>query len=275
MTATLAARLVEAGRIQWDSTVAQVLGELGGGAYASVTLADLLVHRSGLPANCGRLDSLRFIFDDGSRDLQADRRRYAASVLSTPPSVARGTYLYSNAGYVVASLLLETAARAPFETAMQEEVFDPLGMTNVGWGPPPADQPQGHTANLFGTLRCRRGFDNPPVLNAAGRVHTTISDYLSFLHAHLVSADGPFLSAGSWSRLHDPVGTERYAMGWGVKANGDYGHSGSNTAWLAQEYVSPARRVALVAIVNDGRMERQAPLVNQACVDMLSVVRDS
>src|SRR5262249_19467782 len=54
MTATRIAILVEQRKLSWDSTLASVFSDLKDGMYADyrkVTLAELLTHRAGLPAN--------------------------------------------------------------------------------------------------------------------------------------------------------------------------------------------------------------------------------
>lgn len=279
MTATLAARLVEAGLIDWDTTLVEGLSALElemEPAYAAVTLADLLHHRSGLAANLGRLSVIQFLGSDESRDVAADRVRFAQIVLNQPPSVERGAFLYSNAGYVIAGLMLELAADRPYEALMQDEVFAPLGMQSAGWGPPGVvgalDQPRGHGAGLFGGLSVREPderADNPPVLNPAGRAHMTLDDVLDFLLAHLEAEDGPYLTAESWAALHAPVGEEAYAMGWGVTPDGALGHAGSNTMWLIRARIDPVQGVAAAAVVNDGRINQMAPVLGAALDQMI------
>ncbi|WP_440957985.1 serine hydrolase domain-containing protein [Oceanicaulis sp. LC35] len=277
MTATLAARLVEAGLIDWDTTLADGLSGIEmSPVFASVTLADLLHHRSGLPANLGRLSTIHFLGTDESRDLQADRVRFAEIILNQEPAVARGEFVYSNAGYVIAALMLEQAADRPYEALMQDEVFSPLGMDSAGWGPPGVvganDQPRGHAPGLFGGLSAREPnerADNPAVLNSAGRAHMTLDDVLDFLEAHLHAQDGPYLSAESWAVLHEPVGEEAYAMGWGVTPQGALGHSGSNTMWMIRARIDPVSGVAAAAVVNDGRINDVAPVLGRSLEAMI------
>lgn len=279
MTATLAARLVEAGVINWETTLGEALSELGleiSPAYEPVTLADLLHHRSGLPANLGRFATIGFLGSDDSRDVQQDRLRYAESLLTQEPTQPRGVFVYSNAGYVVAALMMEQAAGQSYETLMREEVFAPLGMDSAGWGPPGEvgenDQPRGHGAGLFGGLTAREPnerADNPPVLNSAGRAHMTLDDVLDFLQAHLDAEDGPYLSVRSWETLHQPQGEEAYAMGWGVTAEGALGHSGSNTMWLIRARIDPVQGRAAAAVVNDGRVRQVSPVLGRALTQML------
>jgi CubicO group peptidase (beta-lactamase class C family) len=271
MTATLAARLVEAGLIGWETTLEEGLSGIEmDPVYTPVTLADLLHHRSGLPANLGRLSTLHFLGTDESRDVEADRVRFAQIILNQDPAVARGEFVYSNAGYVIAALMLEQAAGRPYEVLMQDEVFAPLGMDSAGWGPPgevgALDQPRGHAAGLFGGLSAREPderADNPAVLNPAGRAHMTLDDVLDFLAAHLAAEDGPYLTAQSWAMLHEPVGDEAYAMGWGVTPEGVLGHAGSNTMWMIRARIDPERGVAAAAVVNDGRISQMAPVLGE------------
>jgi D-alanyl-D-alanine carboxypeptidase len=277
MTATLAARLVEDGLIRWDSTIEQVLGgadtaihpELG-----AVTLADLLAHHGGLKPNAGLLTAKRLAGADADRDVVADRRAYADHVLAEPGG-PRGEFLYSNAGYVVAALMLETAAGRPYEALMQEQVFGPLGMESAGWGPPGApgqsDQPRGHRPGVFGGLSAREPggqADNPPAMNSAGRAHMALEDLADFLRAHGERPAG-YLTAQSWDRLQRPVGASGYALGWGVGEAGVLIHAGSNTMWFVQMAVDPNSGCVAAAGVNDGRIDTVRGPVRDALLEAL------
>ncbi len=278
MTATLAARLVEAGVISWASSVTDILGDLIGEidpALGAVTLSELLAHQGGVRANAGMVTTLRLVGADADRDVAADRRTYAAHSLSNAGG-ARGDFLYSNAGYVIAALMLETAAGRPYEAMMQDEVFAPLGMDSAGWGPPGtpggAGQPRGHRAAMFSGLSAREpgaGADNPPALNSAGRAHMSLEDLADFLRAH---ADRPddYLDAESWDRLQTPVGDADYALGWGVRETGVLSHAGSNTLWFVQMAVDPRSGCVAAAGVNDGRIDRVREPVGQALERLLS-----
>ncbi|MGY6628427.1 MAG: serine hydrolase domain-containing protein [Oceanicaulis sp.] len=273
MTATLAARLVEQGVIGWDSTIADVLGALALDIHpdlVSADLASLLSHRAGMTANAGMLMAVRLAGADADRDAAADRLVYARSVLASPGAMP-GEFHYSNAGYVVAALMLETAAGAPYEALMAREVFGPLGMESAGWGPPgragAADQPRGHRAGLFGLSAAEpgAGADNPPAMNPAGRAHMSAGDLMVFLDVHRRGAAGEdtgYLSAESFARLHAPVGD--YALGWGVQPDGALAHAGSNTMWLVSMVVRPADGWAGAAGVNDGRLDRVSAPVRAA-----------
>lgn len=273
MTATLAARLVERGVISWDTSVEDALADMAIDIHpglAPATLGDLLAHRSGIAANAGPLTAIRLAGTDEDRDPGADRRAYAAAVLSGEPAVAHGSFLYSNAGYVVAALMLEAATGQGYESLMDEEVFGPLGMDSAGWGPPgergAADQPRGHRPGLLGGLAPREpgaAADNPVAMNSAGRAHMALEDLARFLDAHM-RRDGDYLSPESWAKLHTPAGGGDYALGWGVGEDGMLIHAGSNTMWFVQMAVWPDAETSAVVAVNDGRIETVAGPVREA-----------
>jgi CubicO group peptidase (beta-lactamase class C family) len=251
MTATLAARMVEAGRIGWESTIGDVLGDVHPGmeaAWREVTLEELLRHASGMRANPGVL----------ARLWQGDMARadYVAAMLAEGPAGPRGGFLYSNAGYVVAGAMLEAAGGATWEELVAAEVFGPLGLASAGFGPPEGEQPQGHRGGLLGGLRPvppGPRADNIPALGPAGRVHLSAGDMLRYLRAHLVG-DAGFLSADSWARLHRAEGPGDYALGW-AEVDGVLRHSGSNTLWFAQMRLYRAEGVAVFVAVNSAVLE--------------------
>lgn len=277
MTAVLIARLVEQGVVAWDDTVGDRLGgrvETIRPEYAGMTFIDLMHHRSGLIANPGPVLSLQLMGTDASRDVMADRLRYAANVLDHDPGAQPGEFLYSNAGYTVAGAMLEAATGESWEVLLQREVFAPLGIEDAGFGPPGStdiiDQPRGHRGGMFGGLSPvlpNGQADNPPAMGPAGRVHMTMQDYAVWLDAVMAGARGEgdpdFLSPESWDILLTPPEGGDYAMGWGVGADGSLRHAGSNTMWFVQAVLWPDADRAAVAGVNEGRMNRIARPVGE------------
>jgi CubicO group peptidase (beta-lactamase class C family) len=271
MTATLAARLVEAGLIDWDSTAGEVLGDRHPSmaeAWADVTLEEFLRHASGMRANTRLLDTLRIG--------QGPRAAYVEVVLSAEPVAQRGGFLYSNAGYVVAGAMLEAAGDATWETLIAREVFGPLGLDSAGFGPPEGAQPRGHRGGLVSGLRpVAPGprADNIPALGPAGRVHLSGGDMLRYLRAHL-AADPGYLSRESWARLHRAEGPGNYAMGW-VASEGILVHSGSNTMWFAQMRLEPETGVAAFVAVNSGLIDRVSAPVAAAADAAMALAREA
>ena len=276
MTAMLAARLVEQGAISWDTT----LGEQLGGRFddidpvlADATLSDLLQHRSGMAANAGRLTMIALAGVFGERDPARDRLPYLREILRDPAGEA-GDFLYSNAGYVAAALMLEEATGETWEDLVQRELFDALGLDSAGFGPPQGENPEGHRLNwgALAEVGTGRGADNPPAMNPAGRVHMSMPDYAVFLRLVMAGARGEerdYLTPESWHTLLTPPDGGNYAMGWGVGPDGSLRHAGSNTMWFVQAVIWPDDGVVAVAGVNEGRIDLVAPRIN-AVLDALA-----
>jgi CubicO group peptidase (beta-lactamase class C family) len=268
MTAVIAARLVERDLIDWDTTLGETLGprfDQIDPALAEATLADLLQHRSGMQANAGRLTSLALAGILGDRDPQADRHPYLRELLRNPANDG-GEFLYSNAGYVAAAMMLEEVSGESWEGLIQTELFDELGLDSAGFGPPRGEQPRGHRTG-WGRLTpvgTDAGADNPPAMNPAGRVHMSMPDYAVFLRLVMAGARGEesdYLSRESWQTLLTPPDGADYAMGWGVGADGSLRHAGSNTMWFVQAVIWPDERRIAVAGVNEGRIDQIAPRI--------------
>jgi len=279
MTATLAARFVEKNRLRFNSTISEILPELTSTAhpdYLGVTLQQLLQHRSGMPANP---DSWWINSGDPVSDI---RWAIANTALTDPPAFQPGAgTLYSNLGYMIAGLMLEKTGQASWEELVAEEVFDPMGLTSAGFGPPDADggyaQPWGHTQSLDGQYEPVNA-DNAPPLGPAGRVHMNFSDWSKFVLAH--TSDGAsldntnYLSARSWEILHTP-NNDNYGLGWIVVnrnwAGGrTYTHSGSNTMWYTVAWVAPNLGRAFLVGTNSANANVQS-VIDTAVSDLIGM----
>jgi CubicO group peptidase (beta-lactamase class C family) len=261
MTATLVGRFVERGVLRWDSTVAEVFPEFVEDFHVDsreVTIRQLLNHRAGLPAN---LDWAKFA-QRGS--VSEQRQRAVRWALAAKPRHRPGeTCEYSNLGYVVVGAILEKKAGRSWEESMTNEVFAPLGMTNVGFGgtgtPGRIDQPWGHTASEKAVAGNGPDVDNPPLLGPAGRVHATLTDWARFITDQLRGARGEpaLLRSATYRELQTPPTNGEYALGWMVLER-DWGggkvlhHAGCNTMNYANVWVAPQRDLAILVCVNQG-----------------------
>jgi CubicO group peptidase (beta-lactamase class C family) len=260
MTAMLAAMMVDKAALRWDMQLGDVMAQIAPNmneAYKSVTLEQILHHRSGLPAN---LDMAVFgAFRIDKRSLPIQRTDFGAQALSLPAvGPAGATFSYSNLGYVIVAALLETLSGKSWEEMITAQVFKPLGLKSAGFGAPGSVQntpaPWGHRrdgANMAPVPVAPTIFaDNPSVMAPAGGVHISADDMLAYLQAHANQA--PMISAAGWAKLHTPPEGARYAMGWVVEANGNRWHNGSNTLWYAQATFNAARKATGFFATNDG-----------------------
>jgi CubicO group peptidase (beta-lactamase class C family) len=273
MTATLAARLAEQGRIRWTDTVGEVLKTSAPDmreVYRTLTYRHLFSHRSGLPGNIGMADFLQF--KRINPDPRAERIAFARKALAmAPKGPAETTFEYSNNGYVIAGAMREAATGESWESLMRADVFKPLGMTGAGFGAPGTagtlEQPVGHAKKLLGEARqpypIGKGVtDNPAVLGPAGTVHAKAADMLAYLRAHRDA--GAFLSKANWDMLHTPPFGVDYSLGWIVTPKGALWHNGSNTLWYAEIAFNRVTGKAAFAATNDGFLPKAEPAVNSA-----------
>ena len=268
MTATLAAMLIEEGKVSWGTQIADVFPERAAGMdprYRKVTLEQLLSHRGGTPASLDADGLWARIWEQKGTPV-AQRLFLLDGVLAKPPDAPPGTKLiYSNAGYAIAGAMLERVMGKPWEELMRERIFKPLGMSSAGFGAPasPAmtDQPWGHTA---GSLALRPvppgpGADNPAAIGPAGTVHCSIGDLARYAAFHLKGArgEGKLLKPETFLKLHTPVNGQDHALGW-LAVERDWAggaaltHTGSNTMFFTVIWIAPRKDFAVVVATNLG-----------------------
>lgn len=268
MTATLAAILVEEGRIRWSSTLAEVFPDWAPSMNATwrrATLEQLTSNRGGAPGDLevSGIWTQLWSFQGTPRE---SRRFLLQKLTALPPRSEPGTtYEYSNAGFALAGHMLETVMNQPWEDLITARLFVPLGMTSAGFGAPAApqstDQPWGHQlAN--GTIQpIEPGVhaDNPPAIGPAGTVHCSLPDlarYAAF-HVHGHNQGSLLLPASTLVKLHTAYpNNANYAHGWievsrpWANPGKAYTHAGSNLQWYSVIWFAPAKGFAVVALCN-------------------------
>jgi CubicO group peptidase (beta-lactamase class C family) len=277
MTATLAARLVEQGILQWTTTIGEVLPQLaaiGDSAYEDVTIRELLSSTGGIISDISRLPGWSDYFgrSDNIRDV---RREMVEEILHFSPENERGKFNYSNAGFVIAATMLEALTLEDWETLLQNEVFLPLGIEDAGFGAPGdgVNQPTGHKwqNNQWQAVDpSDPGSDNPKAMGPAGIVHMSLASLAKYTLAHLQgeSGESELLSAESFISLHQVQPGTNYALGW-FNDGESISHDGSNTFWYAKIGLDIQRGIAAIVVSNAGNDDANVAL-DDAIKAMLS-----
>ena len=267
MTATLAAILVEQSVISWDTTPLDIWPEFVTTMhpqYQSATIVDLLSHQAGLRLAVDEIPSLVQVFDEAPGSVIDKRRLWAKELLELAPANARGSFLYTNAGYIIVGSMLEAVTGTEWETLMTDQLLGPLGMTNTGFGAPGIRglfvQPLGHIEENGSLVAVPPGSnaDNPRALGPAGTVHTTLSDYAQYMFAHLEGERGipGLVTAETFRFLHTPVRNSSYALGWEQHLDQEwadgpvFSHAGSNRRWWANAGLVPGLNVGVFMVAN-------------------------
>ena len=255
MTAvTLASVLAEHG-LTLSSTLAEVLSGVTppvalDPAFADVTVAQLLGHRSGIVDEELTVDEVALAAMPSVEGRDAGVRQ----VLAAPPQDPTRAFSYSNAGFAAAGWIAEQLTGEAWEDLIRERVFEPLGMT-CGFGAPDgADEPIGHDETGAADGRVDTV---PELLGPAGRVACSMADWARWARAALDLAMGrpsELLPAPMAAELFEVVDGGDYVSGWAVLPGADagvvYTHDGSNLHWLARIVLVPSLDRALLIAAN-------------------------
>jgi len=279
-TSLLAGQFVEAGKLRWDSTLAEVFPELKDkmdAEFAKITLEQLLSHSSGLADAPALLDLInRSYLQEGNMD--EVRYWMVKEIAPKPLDHTRGSrFDYSNLGYTIAGAILERLGRKTWEELVTERIVEPLSLNSAGFGPQATlgktDAPLGHlmVEGKPKAMLAGPNGDNPLILGPAGTMHMSVLDFAKWVAWHAGEGKRPpaLVSTKTVKKLHTPVigtglredappgtpQTGKYALGWG-EVTVDWApepvitHTGSNTMNLALAMFWPESDFGFVIMTN-------------------------
>lgn len=231
-----------------------------------VSLTDLLSHRSGL-------DNAPMSFRAAmSGDHTPAVMRGLIATTVAREDTPYGTFRYSNAGYNLATTLLEARDGRDWRVLVRDEVLSPIGMTDTtGWlseahadGAVIAAGHLGHPA--AGPVRSPLQKVDATMQSAGGLV-STADDMARWLEIQINDGglDGRrVFPEGLVASTHRPLATnagtfgpyvrESYGLGWQIGRYGDdvlIHHFGNFSGSRAHVSFMPARRIGVVVMVNE------------------------
>ena len=263
MTATLIARLVDRGVLNWDTPLAKMLPDLAATMrpeYRSVTLAQLLSHQSGLSHDALDTKFIDSLVND-PRPLPAQRLALITRALQDPPLAPPGTkFSYSNTGFLIAAVIAERTTGVSYEDLMRREVFAPLGITSEGFGIPEGAEPRGHKGGKPILLPAET---NPLVYTPAGNWYLSLDDWAKFCLDQMAGAQGHgrLLKTATYRFMQTgqiKVEGGEMDIGWGTfpTVMGHVGpflsHAGSDETWYAIVALLPSKNSGILAVSNAG-----------------------
>lgn len=257
ITGMTAMRLVESGKLDLDQPVRTYLPGLrlaDSGVAARVTLRHLFTHTAGW---------LGDYFDDfGSGDDALGRMVEAMAAL---PQLAPlgAVWSYNNSGYYLAGRVIEVASGRPFEAAVKQLVFDPLGMTRSCFFAGDAIVHRvavGHH-DRDGKIGVAVPWPLPRCAHPAGGVASTARDQLRYARFHLGDGTGPdgsrLLTAASMTQMQSrqvPAESgDEWGITWGLRRIGGVKmvrHGGATNGQLSAFAMIPERGFAITVLTN-------------------------
>lgn len=253
VTATAMLQLVEQGALDLRAPVRDYLPGFrvaDNAASERVTVWHLLTHRAGWTGD---------VFTDtgGGDDAAA---KYVEGMADFQQLAPLGRHFsYNNAGFCVAGRIIETLTGASYEAAIQELIFEPLGMTRSFFFPQQVMLHRfavGHQASEEGG-RVLSPWAIPRGMNAAGGISCHIRDLLRYGEYHL--GDGaPLMRRESLAEMQKPQAPSLPYMGacglaWMISgSNGDerLWHTGGTNGQNAVLTLVPKDGLALGMMTN-------------------------
>lgn len=266
-TATLVMQLVDEGRLDLDTPVAQVLPELrlsDAEVARTVTVRHLLTHTSGIDGD---------VFTDTGRGDDC-LERYVAQLADVAQNHPLGaTWSYCNSGYSLLGRVIEKLTGGTWDRALRERLFAPLGLTHTVTLPEEAllfATAVGHVdgeGDQEGQQHVAPVWSLPRSVGPAGLITSTAADVLAFARMHLLrglAADGTrVLSEASVAAmaareadLPDPyILGDSWGLGW-IRFGWDdhrlIGHDGNTIGQAAFLRLLPEQGLAVVLLTNGG-----------------------
>lgn len=124
-TTTAIMKLYDEGKINLEEKVATYLPAFGTNGKEKVTIKNLLLHNSGLPA------WQKFYLTCKSADEVLDSIYKSKLIYKTGDSI-----VYSDFGFIVLGKIIESVTSSTLDTYLRTEFFEPLGMMNTFYNPP-------------------------------------------------------------------------------------------------------------------------------------------
>jgi len=262
VAATMVAKLAEQGKVDLNAPVARYSRtlKLPGGAEQRATVGDVLSHRVGLYRNAydNKLEE--------GQDAAILRLQLAQLNLICQPGTC---WSYGNVAYDAASEIVERETRQPYEIALKQTLFDPLGMTSASasregltgsksWARPHnAGRREIELTDTYYRVPAAGGVNSNIkdlavwMLAQMGQMPQVISpNVLGAIHAPLVKTPG---ERGRLRKFLERLGTAWYGYGW---RSYDYaghrivGHRGGVNGYRSLILFDPDKKSGVVALWN-------------------------
>lgn len=255
MTAFMIAKYVEKGKLNWTTKFFDLFPEWkkqSNSAYTDITLQDLLSHRAGIQPFQGEDDPQIPDFKGSNQD---KRNQFGQYVLTLQPVKLdeENPFVYSNAGYTLASMVLEKVTGKSWEQLV-DKVFNKDLHLNVGFSWPENQQHKdtwGHSFEDGKLVPVPSDTDyHLDYTEPAGDLNIKLKDYIKFIQLNLQGLQGQnnYLKASTYTFIHK--GFPNYSLGWfNIYENGEEFSTHSGTAGTYYTLVQIDRQKGLAYII--------------------------
>lgn len=258
MTAFIIAKYVEEGKLKWTTKFFDIFPEWMTKCrthYANITIADLLSHKAGIQAFQGD-DDIKIPEFEGTS--QGKRTQFGQFVLTLDPVKLNDQmpFSYSNAGYTLASLMLEKVSGKTWEQLVEMVLNKDLKLNvQFSW---PENQKRKDTWGHWlqndtlkavpSTIDYHLDYTEP-----AGDLNIKLTDYIKFvqLNLHGLKGQNNYLKADTYNFIHK--GIKNYSIGWyNIYENGNdlSTHSGTAGTYYSLVHIDRLKNRAYIIFTN-------------------------
>lgn len=259
-TWTAIMQLVEQGKLDLDTDVNTYLTQfqIPDTFDAPVTLRHIMSHTAGFEDG-----GIGYLYADGVDDLMPVSEfleKHMPARVRSP-----GTYAaYSNWATALAGLIVANQSGVDFDTYMEENIFQPLGMRYSTFREPVPDNLANHLSESLSWRSGKYldvGFEYIHNLAGAGSMSSTAGDMARFMLAHLGDGSyqgGRILSADATRRMREPLhrhheSTNAMLHGFFEQTHNGrfaYGHSGSTAIFHTRMSLLPEEGIGIFISTN-------------------------
>ena len=260
--AVIAAKLVEENKIDWNTNFFDVYPELKESSlkeYLNITLEDLFLCRAGIKAYTSGDE----IFPKLDSTSQNNRYDFAKWLIQQKPASKtqeeKFEFLYSNAGYSMASLMLEGVSGKSYNELIKTYIIEEIGIETFIGFPNRFDpnQPWGHaiSKNDIKIFEPENPYKLPELLIPAGDLSMKPLGFAKYIQLSLQGLKGNdnFINADSYKYIH--FAHKGFSLGVGNGEMFGYtfsGIDGSAGTFFCRAIVVPESDFAFTIMTNAG-----------------------
>lgn len=253
ITSFIAMKMIEDNQIKLSTKFIDVFPELKHKIkkeYQKITLSDLLSHQAKIQPYTSGLEYEKLPNFEGT--VSEKRHQFSLFVLNEIP-IKKGTY--SNAGYTIASLMLEKKSKMSFEELIKKRLSDLSLDYFIGFpNKETENNPAGHwqeKGKLVSHLP-NHSYKLANFMLSAGDLSMNIIDYSKFVQLHLKGQEkNNTLTRESYKKLHFEF--DGYSYGWTnsvINSLKVSGHDGSAGTYYCHTVLIPKMKSAVVIMSN-------------------------
>jgi len=262
-TAYVAARLVNAGKIKWNTKLLAVYPELSKKilpVYKSISFQDLLSSRTRIQPFMEMSDWIKIPDMKGS--IVAKRRAFTYWMVQQKPGLEnflQQKIVFSVAGYVMAASMMEKISGMSWEDLVTEYVRKPLNISmHYAW--PNGTDPKAPAGHWFqgGSFHSEDPDTRvriPPVLYPGQGISISLPDYIKYMQANLSGFYGQRMALPKSAFDFLYFGLPDFALGWN---NGSYNdqsyafHEGLSSLFNCRTEILKEKDRGIIVMCNSG-----------------------